>query len=176
MCWQASIFSGSGFDLISNALYLLVIPLLLVVTANLVDFACYKPNDPSFVCTREKVLEIIDKLVSKESFAFTKKVLERSGLGDNTYAAGLKDFPPHRPFACAREEAEMIIFATIDNLFMKTKVKPRDIGIVIVNVSAFNPTPSLSAMIVNRYKLRGNVVSCNLGGMGCSAGLIAIDQ
>ncbi|KAI4376054.1 hypothetical protein MLD38_013850 [Melastoma candidum] len=39
----------------------------------------------------------------------------------------------------------------------------------------FNPTPSLSAMIVNKYKLRGNIKSYNLGGMGCSAGVIAVD-
>jgi len=30
-------------------------------------------------------------------------------------------------------------------------------------------------MIVNLYKLRGNIVSFNLGGMGCSAGMISID-
>ncbi|KAL6346736.1 hypothetical protein AAG906_002852 [Vitis piasezkii] len=41
--------------------------------------------------------------------------------------------------------------------------------------SLFNPTPSLSAMIVNKYKLRGNIRSFNLGGMGCSAGVIAVD-
>jgi 3-ketoacyl-CoA synthase len=28
---------------------------------------------------------------------------------------------------------------------------------------------------VNHYKLRGNILSYNLGGMGCSAGLISID-
>jgi len=30
-------------------------------------------------------------------------------------------------------------------------------------------------MIVNHYKMRGNIQSVNLGGMGCSAGVIAID-
>ncbi|KAK1550537.1 hypothetical protein Q3G72_020591 [Acer saccharum] len=30
-------------------------------------------------------------------------------------------------------------------------------------------------MIINKYKLRGNIRSFNLGGMGCSAGVIAID-
>ncbi|KAK8543477.1 hypothetical protein V6N13_076286 [Hibiscus sabdariffa] len=30
-------------------------------------------------------------------------------------------------------------------------------------------------MVINHYKLRGNIQSYNLGGMGCSAGLISID-
>ncbi|KAH6769973.1 3-ketoacyl-CoA synthase 11 [Perilla frutescens var. hirtella] len=207
--------------LISNAMYLLTIPLLLAAAANLsmtqleemqqlcsyhlrynvlavvactslmavlatiymmsrpakvylLDFACYKP-DPSLMCTRQMVAEKVSAIVSDESAAFVKKVLERSGLGDRTYALGLKDFPPQRPFECAMEEAEMVIFGAIDALFAKTKVKVRDIGILVVNISSFNPIPSLSSMIVNRYKLRGDVVSCNLGGMGCSAGLISID-
>ena len=51
---------------------------------------------------------------------------------------------------------------------------PRDIDILVVNCSLFNPTPSLSAMIVNHFKMRGDVLSYNLAGMGCSAGVIAI--
>ena len=43
-----------------------------------------------------------------------------------------------------------------------------------MNCSLFNPTPSLSAMIINHFKMRSNVVSYNLSGMGCSAGVIAI--
>ncbi|KAG8370308.1 hypothetical protein BUALT_Bualt14G0103400 [Buddleja alternifolia] len=140
----------------------------------LVDFACYKP-DASYMCTRDKVIKKVSTVVSEESANFIKRVLEKSGLGDNTYAAGLENFPPKHRFECATKEAEMAIFGAIDDLFAKTRVNPRDIGIVIVNISAFNPTPSLSSMIVNRYKLRGDVVSCNLGGMGCSAGLISID-
>ncbi|KAL0346442.1 UNVERIFIED_CONTAM: 3-ketoacyl-CoA synthase 11 [Sesamum calycinum] len=61
------------------------------------------------------------------------------------------------------------------DLLSKTRVNPRDIGVVIVNISTFNPVPSLSAMIVNRYKLREDVLSYSLGGMGCSAGVIAVD-
>jgi 3-ketoacyl-CoA synthase len=67
------------------------------------------------------------------------------------------------------------MFGAIDQVLAKTGVRARDIGVVVVNCSLFNPTPSLSAMIVNHYKLRGNVASYNLGGMGCSAGLISID-
>ena len=46
--------------------------------------------------------------------------------------------------------------------------------ILIVNCSLFNPTPSLSAMIVNHFRMKANVVSYNLSGMGCSAGVISI--
>jgi hypothetical protein len=48
------------------------------------------------------------------------------------------------------------------------------VDILIVNCSLFNPTPSLSAMLVNHFKMKSNIVSYNLSGMGCSAGVIAI--
>ena len=50
------------------------------------------------------------------------------------------------------------------------------IDILVVNCSLFNPTPSLSAMIINHFKMRSNIVSYNLAGMGCSAGVIAINM
>lgn len=49
------------------------------------------------------------------------------------------------------------------------------IDILVVNCSLFNPTPSLSAMIIHHFKMRSNIVSYNLAGMGCSAGVIAIN-
>jgi hypothetical protein len=48
------------------------------------------------------------------------------------------------------------------------------VDILVVNCSLFNPTPSLSAMLVNHFKMKSNVVSYNLSGMGCSAGVIAV--
>ncbi|MBA0606011.1 hypothetical protein Godav_018534 [Gossypium davidsonii] len=77
--------------------------------------------------------------------------------------------------AAARQEAELVMFGALDTLFVSTNVKPRDVGILVVNCSLFNPTPSLTAMIINKYKMRGNIKSFNLSGMGCSAGVIAID-
>jgi predicted naringenin-chalcone synthase len=53
-------------------------------------------------------------------------------------------------------------------------LKATDIDILVVNCSLFCPTPSLSAMIVNHFGMRQDVLSYNLGGMGCSAGVIAI--
>lgn len=43
-------------------------------------------------------------------------------------------------------------------------LKAKDIDILVVNCSLFNPTPSLSAMIVNHFKMRSNVITYNLAG------------
>lgn len=209
--------------LISNAMYILLVPLLMVAFAHLstltvedlanlwdqlkfnfvsvtvcsglivflttvyfttrprkvylVNFSCYKPEDER-MCTREIFMHR-SKLTgsfSDDNLAFQKKILERSGLGQNTYMPeAVLRVPPNPCMAEARKEAEMVMFGAIDELLEKTGVKPKDIGILVVNCSLFNPTPSLSSMVVNHYKLRGNIVSYNLGGMGCSAGLISID-
>lgn len=112
----------------------------------------------------------------ESSLEFQRKILERSGLGEETCVPeAMHHIPPRPSMAAAREEAEQVMFGALDNLFANTSVKPKNIGILVVNCSLFNPTPSLSAMIVNKYKLRGNIRSFNLGGMGCSAGVIAID-
>ncbi|KAK6914013.1 FAE1/Type III polyketide synthase-like protein [Dillenia turbinata] len=209
--------------LISHAMYLLLTPLLVVVSAHLstltleditqlwnhlkfnlvtvvlcsallvflatlhlmtrprkvylVDFSCYKP-DPDRICTREIFMERsgLTGSFTEENLAFQKKILERSGLGQKTYLPeAVLNVPPNPCMAEARKEAETVMFGAVDELLAKTGVKAKDIGILVVNCSLFNPTPSLSAMIVNHYKLRGNILSYNLGGMGCSAGLISID-
>ena len=43
-----------------------------------------------------------------------------------------------------------------------------------MNCSLFNPTPSLASMVVNHFRMRPSIVTYNLSGMGCSAGLIAV--
>lgn len=143
----------------------------------LVDFACYKPGG-EVMCPKELFMERSKQaeVFNDENLAFQKKILERSGLGQKTYFPGaLLQVPANPCMAEARKEAEMVMFGAIDQLLEKTGVKAKDIGILVVNCSLFCPTPSLSAMIVNHYKLRGNILSYNLGGMGCSAGLISID-
>lgn len=62
-----------------------------------------------------------------------------------------------------REEVDQFMFGSLNNIFKKTGLKPEDIRIVVVNYTLFDPTPSLPAMIVNRYRLRGNIHSINLG-------------
>ncbi|KAJ7966336.1 3-ketoacyl-CoA synthase [Quillaja saponaria] len=144
----------------------------------LIDFACYRPNDDIKV-SKEQFIELARKSgkFDEASLEFQKRTLMSSGIGDETYipkaliasnenCATLKE---------GRAEATSVMFGALDELFEKTKVKPKDVGILVVNCSIFNPTPSLSAMIINHYKMRGNILSYNLGGMGCSAGIIAVD-
>ena len=53
-------------------------------------------------------------------------------------------------------------------------IKPEQVDILITNCSIFCPTPSLASMLINKFKFRRDVQSYNLGGMGCSIGVIAI--
>ncbi|XP_051122133.1 3-ketoacyl-CoA synthase 1-like [Andrographis paniculata] len=143
----------------------------------LVDFSCYKPEDERKLSI-DSFLKMTNEngAFEQESINFQKKIAHRSGLGDETYfPRGITSSPPSLSMKEARLEAEAVMFGALDSLFCKTGVKPEDIGILIVNCSLFNPTPSLSSMIVNHYKLRTDIKSFNLGGMGCSAGLISID-
>ncbi|KAK6254862.1 hypothetical protein SCA6_016167 [Theobroma cacao] len=137
------------------------------INVYLVNFACYKPERAQMV-SKELFMQLSAKneYFTEESLTFQKKILERSRFGQTTYAPkALMQVPANRTMAEARKETETVMFGAIDELLAKTGVKPRDIGILVVNSSLFNPTPSLSAAIVNHYKLRGNSLSYNLGGM-----------
>jgi 3-ketoacyl-CoA synthase len=74
----------------------------------------------------------------------------------------------------ARAEAELVMFESVQNALAECRIAPKDIDCVIVNCSLFNPTPSLCAMLVNHFKMRSDIISYNLSGMGCSAGVISI--
>lgn len=108
---------------------------------------------------------------------FQKRILNSSGIGDETYIpkSVIMSNDNTATMKEGRAEASTVMFGALDELFEKTRLRPKDVGVLVVNCSIFNPTPSLSAMIINHYKMRGNILSYNLGGMGCSAGIIAVD-
>ncbi|KAI3763845.1 hypothetical protein L2E82_13843 [Cichorium intybus] len=146
-------------------------------TVYLVDFACFKP--PSML--RVPYATVVEHgqiiLASQpKSLRFQLMILERSGLGEETCLPHTLHYLPSKPnMMDARDETELVIFSAMDSLFQQTGIDPKDIDILIVNCSLFAPTPSISAMVVNKYKMRSNIKSYNLAGMGCSAGLISID-
>jgi 3-ketoacyl-CoA synthase len=147
----------------------------------LLDFAVYTPAD-DFAVSYESFLHYTTKSghFDSEALTFQEKLLRRTGLGPKTYfppgiLGGVEKGRPSLTMQDARDEAAMVMFGSLNELFEKTGVHPQMVDILIVNCSLFNPTPSLASMIINRYKLRSDIKSLNLAGMGCSAGLISID-
>ncbi|KAF5810628.1 putative FAE1/Type III polyketide synthase-like protein [Helianthus annuus] len=142
----------------------------------LLDFACYKPPTSQKRSREVMMKEAIQTgYFSEEILDFMKKTLERSGIGDSTYVAEIFFEKRYNPsMKDARREVEMTVFGAVDMLLAKTGVRCEDIGILIVNCCIYNTVPSLCSIIVNRYKFRENIITYNLVGMGCSAGLLAI--
>ncbi|KAI8463398.1 MAG: FAE1/Type III polyketide synthase-like protein-domain-containing protein [Monoraphidium minutum] len=168
----------------------------------MLDFAmAVPPEDWKF--PRQKFLKAssCNPDFTKDDMEFQERIAYRSGLGDDTTCppSGARSLPPpcpaHPPavrnsnpnppglmghpfffdMAHARLEFEVTCFSAVQELLTRTGITPRQISAIVVNSSLFNPTPSLSAMIMNRFKFPSSTINYNLGGMGCSASLISID-
>ncbi|KAL4178853.1 hypothetical protein AMTRI_Chr13g84250 [Amborella trichopoda] len=142
----------------------------------LVDYTCYKPPEScrvplSTILKHARLIPFLDP----QCLEFQVRVLERSGLGETTCVPRGLHCIPDQSMANARAEAELVIFSAMDALFKRTGIQPKDIDILIVNCGLFSPSPSLSAMVINKYKMRSNIKSFNLSGMGCSASLISVN-
>ncbi|KAJ0589367.1 putative FAE1/Type III polyketide synthase-like protein [Helianthus annuus] len=141
----------------------------------LIDFVCYKPP-----ASQKSSKEFFVKQTRQHGYLtedlldFMKRAMDRGGLGDSTYLVEPILRESYKPLRKdARREVEMTIFGSLDMLLRNTGVGTDKIGILIVNCSIYNTVASLSSMIVNRYKFRENIITYNLVGMGCSAGLLA---
>ncbi|MCL7036760.1 hypothetical protein MKW94_026848 [Papaver nudicaule] len=125
----------------------------------LIDFTCYRPPTHLQVTSkffRNHVTRYISP--NDSSTEFQCQILERSGLGEETcFPEGCMCTPPNKTLASARKETEQVMFDTLDNLFSNSNIKTDDIGILVVNCSLFSCTPSISDVIINKYKLRSNV-------------------
>jgi 3-ketoacyl-CoA synthase len=116
-------------------------------------------------------------MFTDDDLVFMGKVVGRSGLGDDTYLPPcmLQLHDPRPTMDDARREFECVVFDAVRDVLNKAGVHPRQVGVVVTNCSLFNPTPSLSATVMNHFKMPSNVLNYSLGGMGCSAGVIAVD-
>ncbi|KAJ4835693.1 hypothetical protein Tsubulata_032546 [Turnera subulata] len=144
----------------------------------LVDFACYRPPDELKI-SKEEFIELAQKSgkFSDAAIKFQQRVLKNSGIGEETYMPRVVFRPGYKiTVNDGREEAAMVMFGAIDDLLAATKIRLKDIKILVVNCGILNTTPSLASMLINHYKLSHNIHSFNLGGMGCAAGMIAIDM
>ncbi|CAK0783411.1 hypothetical protein CVIRNUC_006610 [Coccomyxa viridis] len=147
----------------------------------LVDFACFTPPQ-RLRCSRKRLMDEmkLKGIFTEANLEFQGKILERSGLGDETGLsdgiAAMKDGEVRTTLRAALDESEMILYDVVEQLINKANIDPQEIDIVIVSCSCFAPTPSMAAMIVNHFKLRRDVLTYNLSGMGCSSSLICVDM
>ncbi|KAA8522571.1 hypothetical protein F0562_013068 [Nyssa sinensis] len=145
----------------------------------LLNYACYKPH-PHRKCSYAVSEHFVRRtaLFTPESLEFMRNIYLKSGLGDETYG------PPFifqndqnvATLKCALQEAQEGMFGAVDSLLSKTRIDPHRIDVVIVTCGSFSPSPSLSSLIVNHYKLKPDVKTYNLSGMGCSSGVMSIDM
>lgn len=147
-------------------------------TCYMLAYECFKPPEDTKLNTDTCARIVLrNKNLRLEEYRFLLKTIVSSGIGENTYCPrtvleGREECPT---LSDTYSEIDEIMFDTLDNLFEKSGISPAEIDIVVVNVSLFSPAPSLTSRIVNRYKMRENVKTVNLTGMGCSASVVAID-
>ncbi|KAG9441517.1 hypothetical protein H6P81_017371 [Aristolochia fimbriata] len=140
----------------------------------LLDFTLFKPPQSCRV-PFAAYFEHANLVFDPKTARFQMGVLQNSGLGEDCgLPPTFQYIPPQPTNEAAREEAEHVIFSVVDDLFDKTGIKQMEIDFLIVNCSVFNPIPSLTSMVINRYQMKPSVKSFNLSGMGCSAELIAL--
>uniref|UniRef100_A0ACD5UXC8 Uncharacterized protein n=1 Tax=Avena sativa TaxID=4498 RepID=A0ACD5UXC8_AVESA len=151
---------------------------------SLVDYACFHSsfNIPLVRAPKSTFIEHITESQNinerSSGLRFISRLLERSGLGEETCLPVAHTFIPTYKYCNldnARAEFELVVFSAIDDILAKTGITPDSITILVVNCSLFCPTPSLVDIIVNRYRMRSDIRSMHLSGMGCSAGLISVD-
>ncbi|WOK98038.1 3-ketoacyl-CoA synthase 3-like [Canna indica] len=145
----------------------------------LLEYICYKPSDdhklPTDLCSE---IVIRNTRLSLSDYKFLLKVVVNSGISEDTYGPrcivqGAREECP--TLDDCFEEVNDCMFTTLDELFHCTGVSPAAVDVLVVNISMFAPSPSLTSRVVNRYKMREDVKTFNLSGMGCSASPVAID-
>ncbi|GLJ43760.1 hypothetical protein SUGI_0911010 [Cryptomeria japonica] len=144
----------------------------------LVDFTCYKPPAERQANAELSIyVSFSTEPIIPENLKFQWKIFLSSGLGEET---SLPRFIFKEEMVATLEEArvemEETFFATAADLFARTGVTPQDIDILIVTVSTFTAAPSHASVVANHYKMKENVKTFNLSGMGCSAGVLAVNM
>ena len=95
--------------------------------------------------------------------ALTQPIIRmKDGIYRPTYADGV-------------EETDRIAAQCVANVLTQTNTSPADVDAVITACTCFAPTPSIAASIVNRFKLRPDVLTFSLAGQGCGASVLCVD-
>ncbi|KAM7465817.1 hypothetical protein LguiB_013379 [Lonicera macranthoides] len=145
----------------------------------MIHYECYLPPEDRLLNSEMCAKTILrNKNLGLEEYKFLLQTIVNSGIGEQTYGPRniVLEGREERPtLVDSLDEMDELFFDTLDKLFMKTGISPLEIDILVVNVSLLSTQPSLTARIVNHYKMRLDIKTFNLSGMGCSASLVAID-
>ncbi|KAH7560923.1 hypothetical protein ACOSP7_016605 [Xanthoceras sorbifolium] len=144
----------------------------------IIDYQGFKPTDDRMVSTEFSGRVIAkNKNLGLNEYQFLLKAIVSSGIGEQTYA-------PRVMFSGGYEnptlqdgilEMDEFFQDSIEKLLSRSGVSPREIDVLVVNISMLAAVPSLPARIINHYKMREDIKVFNLTGMGCSASLISVD-
>ncbi|KAH6760336.1 3-ketoacyl-CoA synthase 12 [Perilla frutescens var. frutescens] len=144
----------------------------------LAHYQCHKPSDDRKLNTKfcGKLIDR-NKNLGHHEYKFLLRAIVSSGIGEDTYGPrniieGREDSPTLQDEISEMEE---FFIDTLNKLFQKSGVSPQDIDVLVVNVSSLSSVPCLSSRIVNYYKMRNDIKSFDITGMGCSASLISIN-
>lgn len=140
------------------------------------DFSCCRPP-PHLRASTANYIEHFEiyNVHEREAIDFQTKMTLRSGIGSEAcHPLSLHQIPPDQSLKSIRDETETVLFPVVEDLLTKHTLDPKNIDIIVTNCSIFSPTPSIPAMIINKFGFRSDVRSVNLSGMGCSASLLAI--
>ena len=188
---------GQLGDVISRSDVMALVPALCVALTSfllkrrnrsvyLLDFALFKAPE-EWKVSKAQIVEMMrnagkgERSFDEDDLKFMEKILANSGTGDATaWPPGIiRCLEPgvrqDQSMEAARKEADTVICSCLQDLFDATGIKPKQVDFLIINCSLFSPTPSLCAMAANKFKMRMNVRTYNLSGMGCSASLLAVD-
>lgn len=173
-------FSSLGVASLVAALLVAVSILLHVCKRSpvyLVDYACVKYPD-EHKTNLEVMLYLLQQheSIAPRDIVFQMKVLLKSGIGEEAYVPRANlERGRYLRLQDSHDQAYILVVGAVNELLKKTGVRGHEVDFLIVNSGMFNPTPSLTALLVNLFKMRTDVRTFNLGGMGCSAGLISVD-
>lgn len=144
----------------------------------ILDYECFKPSDDRMLSTRF-CGEVIrrNKNLGLLEYKFLLKAIVSSGIGEKTYGPRMvfHDREECPTYQDGIEEMEEFFYDSIDKLLKRTGISPSEIDVLVVNISMLSSVPSLSSRIINHYKMREDIKTYNLTGMGCSASLISIN-
>ena len=146
----------------------------------ILDHAAWRPPADWFLSGEAWVAAVrASGYFSEDAAVLMEKVLSNSGLGKVTaFSPGILRMrtPGYRPtFADCLSETERILFDVTADVLSKSGTRPDQVDVVITSCSCFAPTPSMAAMIVNKFKMRKDVLTYSMAGLGCSSSLVCVD-